>query len=336
MNLNLMKTQLGIALRLWPHSFRCTLLAVLVVAGVFMAPSQPLTAANAALPQVVEVAGTVPTFNMMPVSLHFRCLMRNDGGSPVTTWRAICYGRFDPGPLPDGAYYDPPTHTLLQTTQSGQTASLEIQPCQQLIPGVHAQQILAKATKPGTSSGLTVEVVVDTTDPFTCSGAPVAVDSSGSWLAYDTSHDEDGDGCSDWNELGEDVALGGLNDPFNPGDCGGVDTDGDGCPDAREIQTGIGSQTSGGLRDPLNPWDFYDVEGFAGPQPDGFIDLLTDILPVIQHYQPADGGAPPYDAHYDRGGMIGPYSWNKGPPDGVIDLLNDILGVITQYGHDCR
>ncbi len=112
-----------------------------------------------------------------------------------------------------------------------------------------------------------------------------------------------------------------------------TDTDGDGCSDQRENGS---DETLGGLRDYLNPWDFYDVETISGPGQDGVVDLLFDILGVINHYQPAAGGAPPYDAHYDRGPSAGPNAWNMTAPDGVIDLLIDILGVINQYDHDCR
>ena len=101
------------------------------------------------------------------------------------------------------------------------------------------------------------------------------------------------------------------------------DTDQDGIPNAVEMRDN-GAQDCG-LRDPFNPYDWYDVNQ------DGVIDLLNDILGVIQHYAP--GGAPPYDANWDRPPSMtgGAGHWNRGAPDGVIDLLNDILGVIQQY-----
>ncbi len=102
------------------------------------------------------------------------------------------------------------------------------------------------------------------------------------------------------------------------------DTDGDGCADVNENLPKAQSNNGGG-RDYMDPWDYYDVNG------DGFIDLLNDILGVINHYQPAPGGAPPYAIAFDRGPTTGPNSWNMTAPDGVIDLLNDILGVIQQY-----
>ncbi len=110
------------------------------------------------------------------------------------------------------------------------------------------------------------------------------------------------------------------------------DSDKDGCTDAQENGP---DETLGGQRDYKNPWDFYDVETISGPGEDGVVDLLFDILGVINHYQPAAGGAPPYDAHYDRGESAGPNPWNMTAPDGVIDLLNDILGVVLQGNHNC-
>ncbi len=103
-----------------------------------------------------------------------------------------------------------------------------------------------------------------------------------------------------------------------------TDYDDDGCKNEAELQTVAGSETSGGRRDPTDPWDWYDVNQ------DGVIDLLNDILGVIQHYQPASGGAPPYHIAFDRGAFDG-HPWEMTAPDGVIDLLNDILGVIRQY-----
>lgn len=111
-----------------------------------------------------------------------------------------------------------------------------------------------------------------------------------------------------------------------------TDSDADGCADLTEVG---GDETLGGLRDPENEWDFYDVSGITAAQPDGFIDLLHDVLAVIDHFAPT-GQEPVYDAHYDRGPSSGPNAWNLTGPDGKIDLLIDILVVIAQFGHDCR
>jgi hypothetical protein len=115
------------------------------------------------------------------------------------------------------------------------------------------------------------------------------------------------------------------------------DSDGDGCINVLEEQEEPGSQVTGGLRKYTDKNDFYDVGVTGGaPGTDGLVDLANDILAVIQHYQPVEGGAPPYDERYDRGPQIGPNPWNLGPADGKIDLANDILGVIQQFQHDCR
>ena len=117
-------------------------------------------------------------------------------------------------------------------------------------------------------------------------------------------------------------ALGGTTKQSFPGD-----SDGDGCADVRES----GSDPKlGGQRNYLDLWDWYDVGGSGGPgNPDGVIDLFTDILGVIQHY--SLDGTPPYDPIFDRGPSAGPNPWNMTAPDGFIDLFTDILGVIGQY-----
>jgi len=110
------------------------------------------------------------------------------------------------------------------------------------------------------------------------------------------------------------------------------DWDGDGCTDWRELGT---NPDTGGLRDPFNPYDLYDVAGAGGGPKDGLVDLANDILGVILHYAPVGGG--PYAVAYDRGPseLVGPNYWNMDRPDGVIDLANDILGVILQYLDNC-
>ncbi len=66
-----------------------------------------------------------------------------------------------------------------------------------------------------------------------------------------------------------------------------------------------------------------DVAAMPGQWPDYVVDLLNDILGVIQHYQPAAGGEPPYDPQFDVNG------------DGVIDLFVDVLGSLQHYLQEC-
>ena len=106
--------------------------------------------------------------------------------------------------------------------------------------------------------------------------------------------------------------------------------DGDGCSDWHELGT---DERTGGLRDPLNPNDFFDPVGPGGSPPDGVIDLPNDILGVLLRWTPAPFF--PYDHLYDRGPVLGPNAWNKDKADGIIDLSNDILGVIFQWQHNC-
>jgi subtilisin family serine protease len=111
-----------------------------------------------------------------------------------------------------------------------------------------------------------------------------------------------------------------LTDPDDP------DTDGDTCLDGAEVSS---DPRSGGLRDPLNRWDFYDVNG------DGRIDVANDLLPVASRYRLSSSDAR-YEARFDRGGAVGPYSWSRAGPDGRIDVPNDILPLVVQYNHRCR
>ncbi len=120
-----------------------------------------------------------------------------------------------------------------------------------------------------------------------------------------------------------------------------VDSDGDACQNAQERDTTTEQgEASCGNHDPANYWDRYDVNH------DGVIDLLTDILGVVQRYNP-DGvseqaiinshtdplspapAAPAYHPAFDRGDPA-----DRSPADGVIDLLTDILGVIQQHDPD--
>ncbi len=112
----------------------------------------------------------------------------------------------------------------------------------------------------------------------------------------------------------------------------GPDDDGDGCTNDQELGS---DPHRGGLRDPANPWDFYDIAGANDGPPDRIIDLANDIFTVGQHYAPT-GTEPGYDVQFDRGPSAGPNVWNMTAPDGVIDLSNDILGVIQQYFHSCQ
>ena len=42
-----------------------------------------------------------------------------------------------------------------------------------------------------------------------------------------------------------------------------------------------------------------------------------------------------YHAAFDRGPIVGPNVWDKGPPDGTINIVHDLLGVALHFGHSC-
>ena len=157
-----------------------------------------------------------------------------------------------------------------------------------------------------------------------------------------SSLDQDADGLTDAQELEMT-----LTDPLDPDSDdngtldGDEDQDGDGCQDKFEVGD---DETKGGLRDPLYAHDYYDasvVDSASHPHAfshtadfDGVIDLPNDYLGVSQHFSPS--GAPPYDVIFDRGVTIGANHWERAAPDGVIDLPNDILGVGLQLQHNCQ
>ena len=152
--------------------------------------------------------------------------------------------------------------------------------------------------------------------------------------------DRDGDGLSDLMEavFGSDPDV--------------QDTDRDRCSDGTEF----GPRASeGGQRDPTKFWDFFDVWTHPSGEPlawerNGQVNIF-DILLVAARFGP--GPAPPseeqavaaaltpptddssYHIAYDRGPLVGPNAWDKGPPDGTINVVTDILGAAAQFGHNC-
>lgn len=146
---------------------------------------------------------------------------------------------------------------------------------------------------------------------------------------------------------------------FCPGSClpPAGDTDRDGCSATRELQTAVGSETSGGRRDPNYFWDFYDVWTRAGASSpwrrDKFVNPGGDVLGVANRFGAQDAGGtapinrnsdplagpppvvPGYHPDYDRGPLVGPNPWNLGAPDGAITANVDVLGVAKQFGHSC-
>ncbi len=106
------------------------------------------------------------------------------------------------------------------------------------------------------------------------------------------------------------------------------DIDGDGCPDANELQTAVGSQTSGGRRDPYNRYDYFD------PTQNGQ-NRVNDIVAVVNQYHNDDLPGPiDYDSLTDRTGAPGGDAWDLTAPNGQ-QRVDDILAAVKQYHHDC-
>ncbi len=109
------------------------------------------------------------------------------------------------------------------------------------------------------------------------------------------------------------------------------DEDGDGCTNTQEVGPDEGA---GGLRDPKNPYDYYDVASPAGQKiRDGVIDLPNDFLALVAHFGEQEGVDPEYDSFFDRGAP-GSDPWDMAEPDGIIDQT-DVDGMLAQFNHNC-
>jgi len=133
------------------------------------------------------------------------------------------------------------------------------------------------------------------------------------------------------------------------------DFDKDGCTYVQETGT---NPNQGGQRNPKSFWDFYDV--WTRPDPTNQPTLwvrdkvvtTADVLITAQRFGTTRPGAPTkqqglsealtpptspsgYHTDYDRGPLVGPNPWDRGPPDGAITAGNDVLGVARQFGHSC-
>ena len=174
-----------------------------------------------ALPAVSYITATEPATFFSP-DTHLACLARSEQAGSAVTTSLVCYSAEKPSPppppppLPYG-----PSRELLLTGSFDQSTGVLLLPvlnCTEVFPGFFAVSLTLtiQLDKSGGPASGTVTMIEDFTAPFDCadgtqSTGPLTLTP----LALD--HDEDGDGCSDWDEL-DPASVG--SDPFNPFDCG--------------------------------------------------------------------------------------------------------------------
>lgn len=143
-------------------------------------------------------------------------------------------------------------------------------------------------------------------------------------------------------------------------DVGTADSDGDGCTDIQETGDSV---TLGGRRNPNDAYDFYDVPApaYQDPTPNGPRNRavnVADVVAVLKYVGTFDNGPPngngvDYDSTKDgdwngdtviteAGDQVGlrydrsttPLLYLSGPPNGAINV-QDVTLVLAQVGHTC-
>ncbi len=113
-----------------------------------------------------------------------------------------------------------------------------------------------------------------------------------------------------------------------------LDDDGDGCTDVQELGP---NPVFGGVRNPHYFWDFYDPNSDRSVTVSDFFALLQrfaavgdeTIDPLSTPPQP-----PAYHPRFDRGPTAGVNAWDAGPADGAI-TTTDFFSLLAQFGHTC-
>ena len=198
--------------------------ALLVGAGVIYAPP-PVAGSSYTVPAISELVAVIPS-GPFGSDIHALCLVRSDepSGGEVSS-RVLCYSTVKPTAPPTVTLppFEPPFHQRVTATFNQGTGQLTVTlfECEEVLPGFLATGVSMniQLDKAGGPASGTAERITDVTAPFDCQGeTPATGPLTLTPLAFD--HDEDGDGCTDWVELGPDPPKG-LNDPFNPNDCAG-------------------------------------------------------------------------------------------------------------------
>ncbi len=247
--------------------------------------------------------------------MHVVCLTRaQETAPPDVAATLVCYSSDKPSPMP------PPPPPPFQPRSAFDLAgeldevtgefSMPLMDCVDFF-GVVAVDVTmsVQLDKGGGPASGTVTVTEDFTAPLDCADG---TQSSGplTLTPLAQSHDEDLDGCTDWEELGDNEMAGGLRDPFN-------------FWDFYDVPTGTWPNLA---RDgAVTAQDLFAVQARFGAEGDPEIDPLSPP-PAPPAYHPA----------YDRGSpALGPDIWNLPPADGAIAAA-EIFAVIAQFGHDCQ
>ena len=120
------------------------------------------------------------------------------------------------------------------------------------------------------------------------------------------------------------------------------DDDNDGCTDEQELGD---EPLLGGRRNPHNFWDFFDADQDGAVAFGDFLLFVqhfgtNDVGGTAQINRNSDPLTTPdlgpgsYHPLVDRGAVLGPNPWNVGPPDGAIGF-GDFLALVSQFGHRC-
>ena len=253
------------------------LLTAIIAASALLFQSGPATATGPdwAVPGMARLTATIPA-PLYGSDTHINCLVRTErrifDQFPV---RATCYSAVKPLPPPSSppAYFEPVHHRTFTATVDSVGNFVFGFGCFEFIPGMMAVSVVFEIPfDHGTVSGDYVTTYVDTTPPL-CSGSTAQFVGPVTFEPLPIDHDEDGDGCTDWYELGGNPELGGLNDPFNPDAFANGHNDCDGLP---------------GEDDELDDMDVFDAgdedfaDSFAGASEAEFISpsLPADQLAI--------------------------------------------------------
>jgi hypothetical protein len=120
-----------------------------------------------------------------------------------------------------------------------------------------------------------------------------------------------------------------------------ADDDGDGCTDTQEMGP---TPASGGMRNPAIVWDFYDVPAGDPLMRDGSISAFDFFALLgrfgstgnpVGHPLTPPPAAPAYHSAYDRSSPApGGDPWDSGAANGSISAT-DFFALLAQFGHSC-